>query len=157
MRTLLILLTLIGYPLVSSAQDQLIERQTYAYFAARDGQKYQEAYALFSPLLKQTLPFEHWKSMSEKFNAQAGAVLSRKVKKITWYKDPPSAEPGVYAAADYVSQFAHIKIHCGYLVWHQQNDGSFLLMHEEENYIGTALQQKLKPAELKKARAELGC
>src|SRR6267378_5322038 len=87
------------------AQAQLVERQTYAYFTAKDTGKYQEAYSLLSAAQKSTIPFDRWTAITEKFNSEAGQVQSRRIKKVTWYKDPPRTEPGVYAAVDFASQF----------------------------------------------------
>jgi hypothetical protein len=141
----------------TTAQVQLVERQTYAYFSAKDGRRYQEAYAQLSPTQKQTMPFERWSSSAEDFNSKAGEVHRRSIKKITWYKDPARPEPGVYAAADFSSQFANADVHCGYVVWHEQADGSFLLVREEQNFIDKTTEQRLKPGELEKVRAQFGC
>jgi hypothetical protein len=119
--------------------------------------KYADAYAMQSDSQKRSMTLENWASLNAKFAETSGVVQSRQLKKITWYKDPPAPEPGIYAAADYVSRFANIDIHCGYLVWHQQADGTFLLNREEQNYIDKTTQQKLKPDVLAKARAQMGC
>lgn len=141
----------------TTSQEQLVERQTLAYFSAKDGKKYQAAYALLSPAQKEIISYERWTSMREEFNAKAGEVLSRKIKKVTWYKDPPRAAPGVYAAADFVSQFANVDLHCGFIAWQEQPDGSFLLVREEENFIDNNVKKKLKPGEFEKVRAQFGC
>jgi hypothetical protein len=141
----------------STAQVALVERQTYAYFAAKDGRRYQEAYAQLSVTQKQTTPFERWSFLADDFNSKAGEVHSRKIKKITWYKDPPNTPPGIYAATDFSSQFANTAAHCGYVVWHEQADGSFLLLREEQNFIDKATEAKLKPDEREKVRAQFGC
>jgi Protein of unknown function (DUF4019) len=139
------------------AQVRLIEDQTYAYFASKDDGNYEKAYSLFSPKQKEALPYETWMAAAAKFNANAGTVRSRRIKRITWYKDPPGTEPGVYAAVDFVSQFDNIDIHCGYVVWREQSNSLFMLVREEENLIDKQTQQTLKPEELSKARARIGC
>lgn len=141
----------------SSTQVELVERQTYAYFAAKDARKYQEAYALLSAAQKRTTPFERWSALAEDFNAKAGAVRGRSIRRITWYKDPPNTGPGVYAAADFSSQFENAAAHCGYVVWHEQTDGSFLLVREEQNFLDRAIEAKLNPGERERVRAQLGC
>jgi hypothetical protein len=138
------------------AQVQLVERQTHAYFSAKDARRYQDAYALFSPTQRQTLPFERWSANAEAFNSKAGEVRNRSIKKITWYKDPPSGGPGVFAAVDFSSQFANVDVHCGYVAWQEQGDGSFLLVREEENFIDNATARNLKPGELERFRARFG-
>jgi hypothetical protein len=135
-------------------QQQQIQSQTYEYFAAKDTRDYKQAYAFWST----ATPFEQWSSAAEKFDAQAGQVRNRVVKKITWYKDPPQAPaPGVYAAADFSSQFANIEIHCGFVVWYQGQDGRFRVIREEQNYIDKVMQQKLAPNDLAAVRAKFGC
>ncbi len=141
----------------AKVQVQRIELQSNAYFAAKDGRRYKDAYALLSPATKQITPFERWSSVAENSNSKLGEVLHRDIKKITWYKNPPQAEPGIYAAVDFSSQFANANIHCGYLVWLEQGDGSFLMLREEQNFIDKATERKLKPDELDKVRAQFGC
>ena len=138
------------------AQEEQVASLTYAYFSARDAGKYREAYALFSPTQQQTVSFDRWSSRVEQFNANAGPVRSRKIKKISWYKDPPRAGPGVYAAVDYASEFENIDVHCGFVAWHMEADSSFRVMREEENFIDKATRQKLKEGELAKLRAQFG-
>ena len=138
------------------AQVQLVERQTYSYFTAKDARKYQDAYVMFSSAQKQTVPFEGWRARVDSFNSNAGEVRSRTIKRITWYKDPPSVDPGVYAAVDFSSQFANINVHCGYVVWHEQADGSLALVREEENFIDRETEAKMKPGDLEQARAKFG-
>lgn len=141
----------------SAEQVKLVEHQTYAYFAAKDGRKYPDAYGQLSSNQKKTTSFERWSSIAEDFNSKAGEVRRRGIKKITWYKNPAQAEPGIYAAVDFSSQFANADIHCGYVVWLEQPDGSFLLVREEQNFIDKTTEQKLKPDELEKVRAQFGC
>jgi Protein of unknown function (DUF4019) len=141
----------------TAEQEKLIESVTLTYFAAKDQRNYSQAYAFLSPSRQAATPFESWRSEREQFHSRAGDVHSRKIKKITWYKDPPQAAPGLYAAADFESRFANIDIHCGYLVWHQAQDRTFRLIREEENLIDKEMQRKLPPAELAAARAKFGC
>ena len=138
-------------------QVKLVEHQTYAYFAAKDGRKYTAAYEQLSSSQKKTTSFERWSSIAEDFNSKAGEVRRRSIKKVTWYKNPAQAEPGIYAAVDFSSQFANAGIHCGYVVWLEQTDGSFLLVREEQNFIDKTTEKKLKPDELEKVRAQFGC
>jgi Protein of unknown function (DUF4019) len=140
----------------TAAQEEQVSSLTYAYFSARDGGKYRDAYTMFSPTQQQKVPFEPWTSRIEQFNAKAGQVKSRKIDKITWYKDPPNVAPGLYAAVDFSSEFANIAIHCGFVAWHMQEDGSFRVVREEENYIDKVTQQKLRGEDLDKLRAQFG-
>ena len=141
----------------TAEQQEAVDRLTRAYFSARDGGRFDEAYAMFSNAQQAAMPFENWRSQMATFYAKAGEVQNRTIKKTTWYKDPPGTPPGVYAAADFASHFANIDIHCGYVVWHEQPDGSFRLIREEEGYIERDVQLRLPPSELRVARSKVGC
>lgn len=143
--------------LPAPAQVQRVERLTKTYFAARDGRRYMDAYQLFSFASKQISPFERWSSGVEDFNSKVGSVVRRDIKKITWYKNPPQAAPGTYAAVDFSSQFANANIHCGSVIWVEQDDGTFQIVREEENVIDKSMENALTPDELAKARAQFGC
>jgi hypothetical protein len=138
-------------------QVQAVERQTLGFFAAVDGRQYDTAYRQMSEGQKKQISFENWRGLAEDFNNRAGEVRRRTITKITWYKDPPQATPGTYAAVDFSSQFANLDTHCGYLVWRTQDDGSFQLVREEQNVIDKATAQKIKSEERARLRAQFGC
>ncbi|MES2318484.1 MAG: DUF4019 domain-containing protein [Pseudomonadota bacterium] len=140
-------------------EDQVkrVELQSEQYFAARDQGRYQDAYAMLAPSFRQVTPLERWQSRTAAFNQRAGAVSQRAVRKITWYQDPPNTQPGIYAAVDFDSQFALMTLHCGFLAWRMQADGSFLLVREEENGLDRVTAQKMRPADLGLVRAQFGC
>lgn len=141
----------------TAAQAQSVERDTTAYFGAKDAGRYSAAYEQLSSGLKKTTSFEHWRAMAEDFSSKAGPVVDRRIRKVTWYRNPPQAEPGTYAAVDFSSRFANIDIHCGYLAWIEQADGSFRMVREEENFIDRAAEQKSTRQSLEKIRAQFGC
>jgi hypothetical protein len=141
----------------SSAQLQVVERNTRAYFAAKDGQRFQDAYAMLSPGMAQMRSFARWREDTEQVQAKLGAVARRDLKKITWYKDPPNAAPGTYAAVDYSSQFANADIHCGYLVWRENSEGGFSLLREEENFIDRVTERGMSADQRQQAMAQFGC
>jgi len=141
----------------TEAQMKLVQTQTIAYFAARDGGRLEDAYAKFSPIQKTMVPFDVWRASIENFNAKAGPVSARMLRKVTWYKDPPQSRPGVYAAVDFSSEFANLTLHCGYVVWSEQLDGSFAVTREEDNVLDKAMAAKLKPGDLERIRAQYHC
>src|SRR5262245_24383436 len=74
-----------------------IQRLAHEYFSARDGGRYEDAYGLFAPSNKETIPFAGYKAQIAKFNRLAGAVLERKIIEFTVYEDPANAPlPGIY-------------------------------------------------------------
>jgi hypothetical protein len=141
----------------SDAQRQAVEVVTREYFALRDSGKAERAYAFVSQRQKQFLPEATFTRLVEEFNSKAGAAQGRSLRKITWYKDTPQAGPGLYVAVDFSSRFENLALHCGYIVWHEQPDGSFLQVREEVNVIDNATMAKLRPDQLESVRAQFRC
>ena len=142
-----------------SASDQSnVESGTYRYYGAKDAGDYAAAYAMFDNGMKEAARFDSWASNAKSQNSKAGHVLNRRVIRITWYKDPPSApEPGIYAAADFSGQFENDPIYCGYLAWHRSADGNYLIIREEENFIDKGSIAKMAQTEVKALAAKFGC
>lgn len=138
-------------------QVRSVEQQTRRYFEAKDQGRYTGAYDLMAASMKQSMSFATWKGRVEAFNAAAGTVKQRTISKITWYHNPPQVEPGLYAAVDFTSKFAEVDLHCGFLAWHEQPDGKFVLVREEENYLDRQTRQKLNPDDVEKIRQQFGC
>lgn len=138
--------------------DTRIEQLTLAFLAARDAAKYDDGYAMLADLQKLSSPFESWRARLVEFNAKAGRVVSRRVKRVTWYDNPPNAPaPGTYVAADFVSQFENLDVHCGYLVWFAAAPGAFGVMREEENFIERQAAGRLAPEQRKAFADRFGC
>ena len=142
-----------------SATDQSqIETQTYQYYSAKDAGQYADAYEMFDRGMKETSHFDNWSAHAQSQNTKAGHILSRRVIKITWYKDPPSApEPGIYAAADFAGQFENDPIYCGYLAWHRGSDGTYRIVREEENFIDKGSIANMAQKELRALTTKFGC
>lgn len=135
---------------------KLIEKLTYQYFSAKDAGNYRAAYSHLTTSAQEASPFDRWRMSAEQFNTLAGKPINRVIKKITWYKDPPSATPGIYAATDFGSRFENIDIHCGFIGWHKQSDGSFKVVREEQNYIDKKQQEKMDKATMANVKSKFG-
>jgi hypothetical protein len=122
------------------AQSETAERTVRDYLADEDAGRADAAYRRFADLEKSHVSFEDFKSGVARLNAQLGAVIERRIVKVTWTKDSPDAPiPGIYAAVDLVSRFANADRHCGYLILFQSNDGGeFQIMREEANIMDNA-------------------
>ncbi|WP_432730253.1 DUF4019 domain-containing protein [Variovorax sp. W6] len=145
-------------PSTPEEDQKQVEALTYQYLKARDSGDFAKAYGFFADSMKATVSQENWSSDAKKFNAVAGPVTSRSIRKITRYDNPPSApRPGIYIAADLVSQFQNMDVHCGYVVWYGQSDGSFQVIREEANYISKATQQRMTPEQLTAFKAGARC
>jgi Protein of unknown function (DUF4019) len=134
-----------------------IESTTKTYFAARDSNKFEDAYSQLSSRQKQFLTFPAYKKVLEEFNSNAGQTKGRELRVITWYKDTAQSDPGLYVAVDFASAFENLALHCGYVVWQEQQDGSYLLVREEVNVIDNTTMAKLKPGDLEKVYAQYRC
>lgn len=141
----------------TSIQVERVQSRTREYFAARDSGRLDDAYAMFAPSQRSIVPFASWRASIEAFNTRAGSVNSRGIDRITWYKDPSQGGPGVHAAVDFHSDFPNLALHCGYVAWQEQPNGTFALVREEDNVIDRAMQAKLKPGDLERIRAQFRC
>jgi hypothetical protein len=142
-----------------SAVDQSqIETQTYAYYSAKDAGDFTSAYAMFDRGMKDAAHFDSWSDHAKAQNAKAGPIRGRRIIRITWYKDPPSApEPGVYAAADFAGQYENDPIYCGYLAWHRGPDGTYRIAREEENFIDKGSIARMSQTEVNALATKMGC
>ena len=138
-------------------QARRLLKQTNDFLSAQDEKRFADAYAYFSPSQKQTVPFDGWQTSLLGFYGKAGAFEGRTIKKITWYKNPPNEKPGIYAAADFAAQYQNLTLHCGYVAWHRQMDGSFEVVHEESNTIDKAVAARMTPEMMRSARAAFKC
>lgn len=141
----------------TAEQRRRVLRDVRAYLAAKDEGRFADAYALFSPNQKTTVPFSRWEADMRKIYSQAGRAQGRTLKRITWHKDPANAPRGVYAAVDFSSRFSELGLHCGFVAMQMQMDGSFRVAREEENAIPKREMAKVTPEVLQTIRAKFGC
>lgn len=141
----------------SASQKARVEELSKAYFADKDAQRYREAWLRLGPAARQDASFEAWRSRAAGAAAKAGPVQQRELKKVTIYRSSQSGAPATYAAVDFTGRFANADTYCGYLVWSEQADGSFLLVREEENYIYKATDAQLTPEQRSKMRGVYRC
>ena len=141
----------------SQTQARRLVQSTSDYFADQDDARFEAAYSFFSPAQKRTAPFETWRADRAQFHAKVGAFESRTIRKLTWNRNPPGEQPGVYVAADFSDQFANTALHCGYVAWHQRMDGSFEIVHEEDNLIDKPTAARMSPEQLQRAHAQFRC
>ena len=138
-------------------QRQLLER-SYAYFAAKDGGRYEAAYAAFAASVRAYLTLDLYSAQSAAFNAAAGNGGERRIVRLTWERDPPDAPaPGLYVAADFVSRFPNLRLHCGYLMWHREADGAFRIVREEQSFLEEATARAMTPERLRPLPRQFGC
>ena len=131
---------------------------SYAWLAAKDGGRYEEAWALLSDRMKGASPLAQWRAAAERFNDRAGPVRGRQVTRISFYRDPPDApEPGLYAAADFSADFANFDFVCGYLMWRLGPDGLWRLVREEQNLVDKQAAEDVTKIDRPRLREQMGC
>jgi len=141
----------------TSSQKARVEELSKVYFAEKDAARYAEAWKRLGTGLRQQWTFEAWRDAMAAGAARAGAMQQRDLKKVTIYRSSQSGTPGTYAAVDFTGRFANADTYCGYLVWSEQADGSFLLMREEENYIYNATAARLTAEQRSKMKGVFRC
>lgn len=141
----------------TSSQKARVEELSKAYFAEKDAARYGRAWERLGAVLRQQWTFDGWRDAMALSAARTGAVRQRDLKKVTIYRSSQSGTPGTYAAVDFTGRFANADTYCGYLVWSEQADGSFLLMREEENYIFNATAARLTAEQRSKMRGVFRC
>ena len=141
----------------SPEQEAAAAKTATTFLAALDNGRAGDAYAFLADENKSHLPQVDFSKSLTRFNAQAGAVIERRVVTTTWTKDPPDAPvPGVYAALDLVSRFERIDRHCGYLIQYQAPmGGTFRVMRQEDNYLDNATAKRMLKVELEATWARL--
>ncbi len=142
----------------TASDQQVVERLTSQYFSAKDQGKYQVGYAMLHKANQEITPFDRWSANAREFNEKAGKVLSRKVKKVTWYKDVPGAPlPGFYVAVDFDGAFANLDMYCGYVMWYRESEGLYRLVREEQNYLDKKMRKKIKDSDFYELKAKFKC
>lgn len=140
------------------ATAKAVTEQTYAYLAAKDGARYELAYDQIDATMRAYLKPDLYRAQAAQFNAEAGRAAERRVTRLTWYRDPADAPaPGIYVAADFRSRFANIDLHCGYVMWHQDKDGRFRIVREEQSFIDKGMARQMAPERVAQLPRQFGC
>jgi hypothetical protein len=141
-----------------SAHQQALLAATYNYFAAKDAERYADAYSFLSDRMKAATPLAAWTETARDFNEAAGRVLGRRVVEVSWYNHPADApEPGIYVAADYSAEFEKLEFVCGYVMWRLMPDGSLRLVREEQNLARKRGTRPMASIDRDPMRVRLGC
>lgn len=118
---------------------------------ATDEGRYQDAYEMMTPGMKDLMPFARFLAHEQRFNEQSGGEPARTETRATWYKDPPKASaPGVYAAFNIRCSFKKIKLCEEVIILYEQSNGEFLVMRQERNFVDKDNEQRLRDSQEKK-------
>ena len=129
---------------------------TLQYFEMRRKFKYTEAFALLTPALQQSMPFDKWRQSNIERDDKIREQQKLETRNTFWRKDPQGYPPGTYAEIEFSGDYGKVPYRCGLLVWFYDN-GTLRLVHEEDNIIDTATVEKLSPADLEKLRKRFRC
>lgn len=129
----------------SARQKSRAEETRSRFLQATDDGRYQDAYGLFTSGMKSLMTFERFVSHEETFRTMAGGDPARSDIRVTWYKDPPgAAAPGVYAAFDITCRFRNIDLCKEVLILHEQENGEFLMMRHERDFVDKDTEARLR-------------
>lgn len=108
------------------------------FHGAVDAERYQEAYALFTPATKAQLPLDQFVADEASMRSQAGP-LTHAVAKTTWYKDPPNAVgPGIFTAYDETCSGKNMASCTEVVILHEPPGGTLQVMRFERTLHLTA-------------------
>lgn len=137
-------------PILAEAEIQRLNPQIQAltdrFFKAADEGRDAESWTLVSADMTGNNSASQWAAGEAARRAITGPLVSRQVAKLTWYQNPPSAEPGHYVAVDYVA-YGQLQDACGYLVWFRPNGSTpFLLARQETTLVPHDLDDSTRQA-----------
>jgi hypothetical protein len=154
-------------PPAAGVPDQMVEptpddeaelRQlTHRYLTARDARDYATAFAILAPGLQAQTTFEEWGFDRDGASFHAGALVSRRITLIRWYRNPEGAPAGVYAAVDLSSAYTRQSIHCSTLMYRREGDGSFRIIRETDNFVETEIARQMSPEQVASVKAQYNC
>jgi hypothetical protein len=136
-----------------SASDETDARTFFqTYYARRDSGEFGAALNMFASSMRSE-PAK-WSDEMRGFNASLGAG-KRRVTGVTWYVNPEQSEhPGIYAAVDFVGDYAKAYFYCGYLALYRRGPGDYEIVREEQNRFMRADSQT-EPEQLAQMRATM--
>lgn len=147
-----------GDAIPDAALQRRVTDASYAYFSDKDAGRYDAAYTRFAASVRTYLTLELYRSEAANFNITAGGKGERRIVRLTWERDPADAPtPGLYVAADFVSRFPNLRLHCGYLMWRQETDGTFRIVREEQSFLDEQAARAMTPERLATLPQKFGC
>lgn len=127
------------------------------YFSHIDSGRYTDAYAMMADVFRNKASEAQFVEQNQTLRQATGALLSRKLLKTTWTKDPTDGPSrGVFAAIDIASTYENVDRSCGYIVLYQpSDDDDFQIMRTEVNNLDNAMANAIIKKSGQKALDEL--
>jgi hypothetical protein len=135
----------------ATAADEADVRDVFeSYYRKRDRGDMEAALAMFASGVNSD-PLASAAAMRE-FNRQLGPG-KRRVVAVTWYVNPTTAQhAGIYAAVDFVGEYATAHFYCGFLGLYRRAPGSYEITREEQNIFHRG-KDAADPAQVAQMRA----
>ena len=111
-----------------------VRELTEAYLADRAAQKYDRAYALFSPKMTGTTSLQDWTAGVRAFEQMSGKVFEQQVRGIVWHNNTDVDPRGVFMVASTMSRYANGAA-CGYVVWERIDKSTYQLVREVSDFL----------------------
>jgi hypothetical protein len=113
--------------ILAHAQDtpqELALKASTSWLALVDAGKYRESWDSAAQVFKESVSREDWERQLAS-RVSLGEVISRRVKRSVFLKDPPGAPPGEYVSIVYQSSFAHLASAVELVVPKVETDGKW--------------------------------
>ena len=114
-----------------------VRELTETYFADRTAQKYDQAYALFSPKMTSATSLQDWTTGVRAFEQMAGKVVEQQVRGIAWHNNTDVDPRGVFMVVNTMSRYANGAA-CGYVVWERVDKANYQLIREVSDFLPVA-------------------
>jgi Protein of unknown function (DUF4019) len=137
-------------------QKETLEKVVAEYFLFHDKGQLDALYELFTPNMKQMMSRSQFNQLHNSVVGGSGAMNSRELVRVTWYKSV-QGYAGVLAAVDYNTNFENFALHCGYIIFAEQDKGRYLVQRAESNKIDKATAQGMSEEQLQNARRAFRC
>jgi hypothetical protein len=93
------------------------------------------SFAQLAPTFQGNLTPAEWREVITRTRRDLGKRVSRTLRRVVWYDNPPNAPlPGLYAAVEYDSVFENADKHFQYVILHSQNRAPFRVMRNEATF-----------------------
>lgn len=105
------------------------------YLKMKDAGRYSEAFALQDASLRTLEPLDFFSATDRDTAGRLGALKTRELVRVSWFRDPAGLPEGAYASVDVKSVFEKVDLHCGFIYLRWMPDGRFLVVREHWAYI----------------------
>jgi hypothetical protein len=140
----------------SSEQKASLESAVSNYFTLHDKGQLEALYELHTPEAKRLMSQSQFYELHASGLTGSGAMNSRQVLRVSWYKDPQGTT-GVFAAVNYETSYENYALQCGFVMFFAQPKGEYQITRSEANKIDKRTALRMSPEQLQNARKVFRC